>query len=182
MGYVSPWTDAIDETARVNWTAGVSASNCVSLIYQQHGIMLGRNAVIGRAHRQGWKTPTKPMERSGAVAVRKARSSRNYKELAQRPKLPKDTRPRIPDTTESRNMTLLELGPTDCRYPTTPDDVTSHLFCGAEQEPGSPYCAHHTMLCGRSAGGGAPRPRRFVLKAADLPHGKTYSEHSGSSA
>ena len=74
MGYVSPWTDAIDETARVNWTAGVSASNCVSLIYQQHGIMLGRNAVIGRAHRKGWKTPTKPAELSGAVAVRRARS------------------------------------------------------------------------------------------------------------
>lgn len=49
----------------------------------------------------------------------------------------------------SRNVPLLELGPHDCRYPTSPDSATSHLFCGHPQAEGYPYCGTHSQLAYR---------------------------------
>lgn len=106
-----------------------------------------------------------------------------------------DRRPTITEPIESRNMTLLELGPHDCRYPTSPDDTTSHLFCGAEQVDGSSYCAHHDAVCCRPVRTWNPNPRGVTSQRSigvgagkdpsavdDLPHGKTRAEHTGSSS
>jgi GcrA cell cycle regulator len=43
-----------------------------------------------------------------------------------------------------RNVSLLELEPNDCRYPTAETD--QHLFCGHAKMAGSSYCAPHHAL------------------------------------
>lgn len=43
-----------------------------------------------------------------------------------------------------RNISLLDLGPEDCRYPYGDKDI---LFCGHPKAPGSPYCMPHHALC-----------------------------------
>lgn len=40
--------------------------------------------------------------------------------------------------------TLLDLEPSDCRWPVTDD--RPHLFCGEPKLPGSSYCACHKPL------------------------------------
>lgn len=45
---------------------------------------------------------------------------------------------------EPRNISLIELGPDDCRYPYGDNQIT---FCGHLKIDGSSYCARHHHLC-----------------------------------
>ncbi len=238
MGHPSIWTPPVDNTVQTAWALGIYASDIAALVLKEHGIHVTRNAIIGRAGRKKWVTPNKPVpiadtykrEARAAQRVRlKTGDARpngvdgglvaRVQKAPRPPRFPKDNRPRptITDNT-GRLMTLLELEPNQCRYPTSPDDATSHLFCGAPQEDG-PYCGQHASICTRKAGGtyghkspGFFTPRMLAMtdgtvdamdesgiadiidtqvlpeieqreqQEVDLPHGKTFSEHSGSSA
>jgi hypothetical protein len=46
-----------------------------------------------------------------------------------------------------RDLTLLDLGASDCRYPTTDD--RPFLFCGQAQQDGFSYCPGHLALSWR---------------------------------
>jgi hypothetical protein len=51
---------------------------------------------------------------------------------------------------------LLALRNNQCRWPLGPAHARAELFCGAEQQSGSSYCAeHHALAC-------APRVARKV--------------------
>lgn len=67
------------------------------------------------------------------------------------------------------NMELLDMPERGCRYPTG-ENEHRHLFCGHERYGNLPYCVHHARLSYR------PTARQV----ANLPHGKTRSEHCGS--
>lgn len=206
----SPWTPEVDELMRVNWTVGISATECSRIIYAKFGVMFTRVAIIGRATRRGYKTTGSNRlgrPRDPNKIYPDSRKKRPRRTIAPRFGAPRAAMERAPPPQphkpiESRNMTLLELGQHDCRYPTSPDNVTSHLFCGAPQAEGSSYCAHHAALVLRGPPRGAgrlggnpdfkvgPQGRLRALTndhhdlemaAPDLPHGKTRSEHSGSS-
>lgn len=205
----SPWTEEVNDASKHLWEMGISAADVAANISARHHRPITRNAVIGRAHRKKWVTPN---TQEGDPGLRKPRGTKPPPrekrpngvdgglmvklQAAHKLKFPKDDRrPTITEPIESRNMTLLELGPHDCRYPTSPDDATSHLFCGAEQVDGSSYCAHHDAVCCRPVRTWNPNPRGVTSQRSigvgagkdpsavdDLPHGKTRAEHTGSSS
>jgi hypothetical protein len=209
----SRWTNEINIEVRDLWAIGTSALEISKIIAVNHKFELSRSAIIGRCHRMGWRSPKR-----GQVAPRRPRQSkarRTYQQtgsdgpLLNRlraftpPKVSLEPRP-LSDQypVGGRNMKLIDLGPHDCRYATSPDDAESHLFCGLATVEGSSYCATHHALCWRTANrnsklgvqsrsspspltggtddagtGGCPVP-----PPTNLPHNKTRSEHAGSSS
>lgn len=178
----SKWTDAIELTAMNSWTAGRSASQCSAEIYAKHGVDITRNGIIGKAFRRGWKTPNAPRSNIDGVpkaertAARytsatpylrtKARISRrvmrdreaialeDYGSGERAPNVcgAMPRRSIATDAPASRDLMLLDLGPHDCRYATSPHESRQHLFCGATIADESSYCAHHLAVCHRRAG------------------------------
>jgi GcrA cell cycle regulator len=63
------------------------------------------------------------------------------------------------------NLSLLELGPTSCRYACNDAKPgETHLFCGHERRPESPYCEFHHARC--YAGVSTRRPALPMRRAA----------------
>ncbi len=160
----SKWTDEIDTLMCRNWIAGVSATDCAAMIYEKFGVMFTRNAIIGRAKRKGYRTsalanypcrPSDPNKRKVAPKKRVKRPKSNLQSdaISRHSKALADFRKRqeiiYNDAPKSRNMTLLELPPRGCHYATSPDEATTHLFCGAPQNEG-PYCMYHARICYRA--------------------------------
>lgn len=196
----SKWTVDIDEMLRVNWMAGESSRRCARFIFDNFGVQFTKSAIIGRADRKEYQRPPKrrqdyPKDRKKPAKVRRVRSAgwRPYIALATA----------LPPTRDAdgAGLTLFELGPHDCRYAISPDDATSHLFCG---QPGFPYCLHHARLCYRATprmtqnpkgvppgtsstantsrtDAAAPEPQVPPPPTSDLAHNKTRSEQGGSS-
>lgn len=156
----SKWTDEIDEAMRVNWIAGTSATDCVAIIYARFGVMFTRNAIIGHARDKGYKTPTLGGYPGPPKDPNKPKPETKYlrrRKIAQQfgvpiPLLKPAFKPmNIPkDAPKSLNVTLLKLPPRCCRYPTSPDDAETHLFCGHPQQEGIPYCRHHARIAYRA--------------------------------
>lgn len=127
------WTTARTDTLRGLWN-----SNSSSIIAEKLGCT--RNAVIGKAHRLNL-----PVKNLSAIGVG-ARGSRLISLPFRRPaRKPRDVVV-IPDAMPSRNLSIVEIKPGECRWATGSSTAWSHLFCGAPVESGS-FCAHHTQLC-----------------------------------
>ncbi len=156
MGVASLWTAEVDETAFSSWTAGISARETAKAIFKRHGVMVSRNAVIGRAGRKGWKTPAKPTDTTGIAKPRRNRTKTRPNgadgALAVRvaaaqkpPRFPKDNRPLNTSEAVGLNLELLDLPENGCRYPTG-ENEHRHLFCGHERHGARSYCAAHSRL------------------------------------
>lgn len=126
-------------------------------------IRLGRsrNSVIGRAQRTGMPrfhgganqfTVTKPKDRSksrrshkkgaGKTGFNAFLSSSRLEPVARlEPSQPAGAGP------ASRGLDVLQLGPTDCRWPE--GERVPYRFCGAEKTAQGSYCAHHTKMAWR---------------------------------
>lgn len=76
--------------------------------------------------------------------------------------------PAEPPAAPPRNLTLMQLGKCDCRWPVTAS--APFFFCGHKAVPGSPYCSDHTSA----------RSQRD--QAAALRQMETYAEAFGGGA
>ena len=69
---------------------------------------------------------------------------------------PKQKVPRSParlEAPEARNLTILEVRDSECKYAVITGQKGDHRFCGAPVQPGSPYCAFHHKACSGGPGG-----------------------------
>ena len=87
---------------------------------------ISKNAVVGKVHRLELAARPSPIKRTQKQSTTKQRVSK--KEL------------------KPKNMTLMDLKLTSCRWPIgDPKDEDFH-FCGADTVTGKPYCAEHCKI------------------------------------
>jgi len=160
----SSWPAAHSQALREYLAMGMSFSRIADAINAQFGTRYSRNAMIGRARRMGLVRPAQPGDRS--VTPRKAstphlqrpgkRRAPRRKSPASKPAPAKRRKLRCVEIAP-RHLTLMELGPGDCRYPYGGDvEGEAISFCGHPQRVGSSYCAPHFRL---TRGGDAPEER-----------------------
>lgn len=139
------WTDERTAMLKKLYTEGVSAG--------QIAVRLGVtcNAVIGKIHRLGLPSRAKPRppkpRREPAVQRLFCLNS-----AVSAPPAPSTVLPPKPTHAEplSQKLTLLQLGPANCRYPIGDIGVPGFYFCGAPiLRQGAPYCAYHSQLAYR---------------------------------
>jgi GcrA cell cycle regulator len=128
-----------------------SFAQIAAAINAEFGTTYSRNAAIGRAGRMGLSNPfqvkTVKKEPTLAKRTRIVRSNSNSTAL----RLIQVNEPTTPGAlrcvaVESRHLTLLDLEPSDCRYP-DPGEGPDHTFCAQPKLPGgSSYCPSHFVL------------------------------------
>jgi len=147
----SVWNDeAKSDELRKLYNEGLSCRHIAGIM----GCGLSRNAIIGRVHRLGLERrgrspyPPKSAKVKAEPLVKRTRLVRsNANSTALR--LIHINEPTTPGAlrcveVESRGLTLLELEPSDCRYPAGEGpDIT---FCGQIIADGSSYCPSHFSL------------------------------------
>lgn len=88
---------------------------------------ISKNAVVGKVHRL-------------ELAARPSPIKRTQKQSTSKAKTPKK------EVIKPKNMTLMDLKLTSCRWPIgDPKDEDFH-FCGADTVTGKPYCAEHCKI------------------------------------
>jgi GcrA cell cycle regulator len=136
------WTEELVSLLRRLKLDGFSAS--------QIGNRLGRtrNAVIGKWNRLGEsirKTPERN-KLNASLGGRAARKTRPVRDVP--PKLKPITKlppPKREPRPAGNPVVLLDLKSHHCRWPHGDPRHDSFRFCGAQREPGSSYCEHHTV-------------------------------------
>jgi GcrA cell cycle regulator len=154
------WTAERVETAKARWAEGYTSGQ----IAAELGIT--RNAVLGQISRQGLlktdragkvarapraprkpRAPKPPGLRVGRLALR---TGQFMTAAANDDSIPLPPEP-LP-APRARNVTLLELKPDDCRWPTGRTDEYPRgeaLFCGDARHGGSSYCRYHLRIATR---------------------------------
>jgi GcrA cell cycle regulator len=147
----------------------LSYSRIAGAINEKFGTSYSRNACIGRAGRMGLcQTKTAPAPRRapppklGAASVRKAKPR-----FVQIPAEQIEIRCA---EIEPRNLSLVDLGQSDCRYPVTHD--SPFLFCGHLKIEGESYCGPHLALSRKVDHRGRGRPNEnftSILRRKNIP-------------
>ena len=129
------WDDRMVEKLQRLWAEGHSASRIGSML----GV--GKNAIIGKAHRLGLEQRRSPIKGKGPV----------QKGAKQPDKRPAHIRinalmrtPRAP-TPYSGPNTLDQLAADQCRY--TSSITKPFVFCAKPIETEGPYCNEHRAVC-----------------------------------
>jgi hypothetical protein len=140
------------ERAKALWLEGVTTRNMAKILTQEFRTFIGRNAVIGKAHRAGWHlerprprikvpppadTPTVPQSRPPSAPRRALAPSST----------PRTKRPPVNGHAPREGMSLLDLplSLTACRWPL--GDGPAELFCGiAKAADNLPYCPKHQAI------------------------------------
>jgi GcrA cell cycle regulator len=121
-------------------------------LFELHGYQVSRNAVIGYYARQAEKLKDLPLcgPRAGENKKPLVRESRTH-----RPKAVAAVNayaqvlefvPPPVVMPEPLNLSLMELGHRECRYPVDGEKERT-LFCGNATGDDSPYCTYHHKLC-----------------------------------
>ena len=151
------WTaERIEKLTRL-WAEGASASQIAT---ELGGV--SRNAVIGKVHRLKLaqrKTKTATVRRPAAPRAASAGASPAVTRLAPTPvarggaavapsleELPEIPRPAADIVPIFPRLTLMELGPSTCRWPIGDPMSPDFRFCGARTQDGATYCSHHACL------------------------------------
>jgi GcrA cell cycle regulator len=74
--------------------------------------------------------------------------------------------PAKPSKSSTRQKTLLELEPCDCRWPIGEPRQDDFRFCGEPSLDGRPYCAHHWSMAFQPA---RPRHQAPAALLAERP-------------
>lgn len=153
------WNDEVTETMKRMWEDGVSAT------YIALRLGCGRGAVLGKAHRLGYKTgnpkqPARPKKTRPQAPA--APAGRRVSDVG-RPvlQLSAPASAMVPARTEraldsmavesalieeySGTVALVDAEPHHCRYPV--GDTAKSRFCGQRRVRGLSYCAHHASRC-----------------------------------
>jgi GcrA cell cycle regulator len=150
---------------------GMSYGEIAKQMNQLFSTSYTRNAVLGRGKRMGLVTPQTRTERQPPRRPI-VKAERALARTTSAPQLPFPVPP-VPARTEPvqlrcvgispRLIDLVDLEPTDCRYPYGGDtDGDPIVFCGHPCQPGSCYCAPHFHLT-RNPEGLAERPSTPVV-------------------
>lgn len=154
----SIWTDVLKERVKELWV-NHSGLEIARILTKELASPVSRNAVMGILCRMGLTQGDKKQTREkGTKPVREKRSSANHHSIIKRIVRSNGTSDamRVIETREAaesfklrcveivpRGLSLIDLEPGDCRYPT--NDDAPFLFCGHPKFKGS-YCASHYFL------------------------------------
>ena len=132
------WTPQTAELAKSLFKGGKSATQ-VAMRLRQEGLIVSRNAVIGKLTRMGIK-------RGNAARPKftRAKSERHNRRAYVDPRRPAR---KLPKTNEKRgkvSVQLSDLNSHHCRWPVSGTGAET-WFCGEPRvtSPGQPYCAAH---------------------------------------
>lgn len=138
------WPEAHSDFLRNNFLR-MSMSRMARQLNELYNTTYTRNAVCGRISRMGLGKKPKPIE-----ALPPGGKGGGSRPRPRPPALkPHPPAAPIPDAQEiaPRNLTLIDLGPNECRWPYGEGPFT---FCG---HPGHPYCPSHDRQSRRPAFG-----------------------------
>jgi GcrA cell cycle regulator len=171
------WTPEHCAALRENFAKGLSYAQIAAAINATFKTAYTRNAVLGRAKRMGFAESDRP------EYVRKPWPKRPQR--VRKPSLAKSSQRRLPELwwpvpkfkrtetaelrcaeVDPRHLSLIDLEPSDCRYPYGGDEEGEAItFCGHPRREGSSYCAAHFKL---SRGPGSASERAAVAVALKL--------------
>lgn len=128
------WTDEKIAQLKSLWSTHLSNRE----IYRALGATKGM--VLGKADRLELVRPpkTRPPIRQRVPVIRRTSYSK--------PENPSGRPTLTPPI--SAGLRLVDLENDQCRFPTSPDDATEHLFCGAVKA-GRSYCSYHRQVAYR---------------------------------
>lgn len=153
--------------AKYRWTVdGVTAR----VIAEELGTT--RNAILGKAHRQGWKKSpgTLQFDVDQRLKSRERKPPRPPTRVravpAAAPVIPPPAPPPAPVAPEQPSahpVTLMQLKARHCRWPLGDPRKPEFRFCGDARIAASPYCEHHRKL---AQGAHVPTGKLFNLSVA----------------
>lgn len=130
------WTDERIDTLRKGWEGGKTAS----MIAEELGEGVSRNAVIGKAHRLGLQSRPSPVKSEDSAVVAPAVVAKPVAKPAPRRII------RAVAAAKPSKTTLLDLSEKVCKWPIGhPGEVDFH-FCGKDSKPSFPYCEEHCLI------------------------------------
>lgn len=135
----SIWTEAIIATVRKGWESGMSGGAIAALIHSTHGVVVSRNAVLGKVSRLRLSCRKTASRKS---YPKRDRPTANHRVVFAPPML--DVVPVPPDdAVTAKSVHISDLEPHHCRW--VMGEPRQTMFCGCEQVPGLPYCAGHAQ-------------------------------------
>lgn len=153
------WTPEHDATLTQLRKEGYSCAVIARELWGRHRATYSRNAVIGRANRLGLSADHGPksFKPKRPHRVTPVRST----PFLTTPKFSREETVLRCVEIVSRNLSLMDLEPTDCRYPYGDGPIS---FCGHPKKDGSSYCApHHHLVWVKP---NPPRHKAFTRAAA----------------
>jgi GcrA cell cycle regulator len=167
------WPSEHSDALRDYFLRGVSYAEIGHQINARFGTAYTRNAVVGRARRLGLIAPTRmtspstvPSWPGEAGLLSPRRSALPNLNLPPESAMKPAARVTLRCVgVQPRLIQLVELAPTDCRYPFGGDkDGEEITFCGHPCQPGSSYCTPHAGLTRRSGAASARVAGPVVLR------------------
>lgn len=164
------WPSEHSDALRDYFLKGMSYAGIGRQINARFGTAYTRNAVVGRAKRLGLVVPewmTSPSIVLGEPSLLSPRrAALPNLNLAPKSAMKPAARVKLRCVgVQPRLIQLVELEPTDCRYPYGGDkDGEEITFCGHPRQPGSSYCTPHARLTRRSEAGSARVAGPVVLQ------------------
>lgn len=156
------WTDERVALLKKLWGEGKTAAEIATTL---GGVT--RNAVIGKAHRLKLSNRISPIQPAKKVSAKAPANTST-------PPAPQPKRPKIKteDIPRGQGLSLLDLKPNMCRWPSGDPRDQDFGFCGHRCSPGLPYCDEHARIAYQAA-----RSNR-ILKAEDFEDkgGKDYAD------
>jgi GcrA cell cycle regulator len=138
MSRVNPWDEKLVEALKALHASGFSATKSAHALADEFGVVLTKNAVIGKWARLGLTRPkTARLRPPPAIST----------PVVTRPVAPVVRRvaPVVTDP-KSTGVALVDLGAQQCRFGVTDHGCRSHLFCGAVTEQSQSFCPWHRKL------------------------------------
>jgi GcrA cell cycle regulator len=159
------WTELAIAAARDSYELGLSPKKTAADLSRAFGGRLSRNAVIGKWFRMGLTRNGKSTASRRAPWPKRvvARETGMRRRKIPSPSIvaaPADAAAiaRAPHVPVAQRKQLLDLGPSDCRWPIGDPKEADFFFCGRPQVNGSSYCRRHdhiaTTLRPRRTNGG----------------------------
>lgn len=142
------------EALEKHWAAGLTCSQISAELARDFGASYSRNAVIGKISRLGLVNPkakgfkTGPFKRKSKPRQARTRITRvNSNSTVMRATSSPQTDLPTMRCVEvvPRNLTLMELDDTTCRYPY--GDQAPFLYCGHFVDGDGSWCLDHLALC-----------------------------------
>lgn len=157
----SGWSETRVRVLTTLWNAGISASECASLLGS-----VTRNAVISKVTRSGLAAPGRmhPKPCNGLTACPREQPARTprirNRSPAKRDEPPPPPLPKIDDFAipVDQRRSLVQLTADFCHWPVGDPLEPAFFFCGAPARQGGPYCASHHARAVEPRTGRRPNP------------------------
>lgn len=139
------WSE-VTETKLKQWCSGnYTASQMAVMFFEEHGLVVTRNAVIGKVHRMGFRLGLLQGKKTTDV-VRPNRGGEPKRARTIRHKAPTVALPVFEAVNEPEplRISLLDLNNSHCRWVCDgTDDNCLPTYCGHQCVAETSWCAHH---------------------------------------